>query len=43
MIRKIEPSTSMWVPVLNWLVEITAPEGSGRCEDAGRLTHGRSQ
>ena len=27
MIRKILPSTSMWVPFLNWLVEITAAGG----------------
>ena len=28
MIRKTCPSTSIWVPFLNWLVEITAREGS---------------
>jgi hypothetical protein len=26
-IRKIRPSTSMWVPFLNWFVLINAAEG----------------
>src|SRR6476646_9919541 len=26
---KTTPSTSMWVPCLNWLVEITTAEGTG--------------
>ena len=38
MILKIVPSISMWLPFLNWLVEITAanPEST----QATRIRHG---
>ena len=31
-ILKTDPSISMWLPFLNWLVEITAAESSSRCD-----------